>query len=579
MPSDSDVREQLERMLAHNSFEATERRKNFLGYIVDEALSGRAERLKGYTIAVSVFDRDESFDADADPVVRLEARRLRRDIEHYYLTAGQNDPVVISIPKGAYVPSFELRTPDRPVLEDQNETLPPTSSQLHSGSRSRSRARVLIAAAVIMALAVSGVLATYHFFSPPAKETATTAKSSWGDLPVLAVLPIEVDQDTSITKQAALGLAQDIVTDLTRVPGIRVIAHSSSSQAIGSPNQIATLISDFGATHAIRGNLQVKRQGFRLNVSLIDINTLQQSWADRFDYRLDERFEVQTKIAKHVSEALSVTLLPDQAARFAGGRWNHREGRILFEQALALTNPPTDPVRFEAALALLGRVTNLEPDLAYGHGGLAYVEAVRVWFGHVPQSEQSRQKISEHAAKALAMDPASAEAHVALAISAMNTGDADKSVALAGLAVEYQPSSSYAFAHLGVALAFAGRAAEAVTNIETAIRLDPNNPRLPFRNMLTVARFHSGDYRGALNVLRENLAMGGPYGPHMMVYQAACYSALGQHQEERATLELLKQAITAPGAFSVEGWLRRASSRESYMKPLIDQLVKARRLQ
>jgi len=90
--------------------------------------------------------------------------------------------------------------------------------------------------------------------------------------------------------------------------------------------------------------------------------------------------------------------------------------------------------------------------------------------------------------------------------------------------------------------------------------------------------FHSGDYRGALNVLRENLAMGGPYGPHMMVYQAACYSALGQHQEERATLELLKQAITAPGAFSVEGWLRRASSRERYMKPLIDELVKARRL-
>ena len=112
---DSDaVREQLKRILASPEFTANQRRKDFLSYVVEETLTGRAERLKGYSIAVSVYERDENFDADADPVVRLEARRLRRELEHYYLTSGRRDPIKISIPKGAYVPAFEMQAPQVP---------------------------------------------------------------------------------------------------------------------------------------------------------------------------------------------------------------------------------------------------------------------------------------------------------------------------------------------------------------------------------------------------------------------------------------------------------------------------------
>src|ERR671918_20022 len=69
--------------------------------------AGRADRLKGYSIALAVFDRDDSFDPQTDPVVRLAARRLRRALEHYYLTAGRDDPVRIEIPKGGYAPICE----------------------------------------------------------------------------------------------------------------------------------------------------------------------------------------------------------------------------------------------------------------------------------------------------------------------------------------------------------------------------------------------------------------------------------------------------------------------------------------
>ena len=98
-PSPEAVREQLDRILASGEFVAPDRLKSFLRFAVEETLAGRAERLKAYTIAVDVFGRDESFDPQTDPVVRMEAGRLRRRLERYYLAAGTTDPVRIEIPR------------------------------------------------------------------------------------------------------------------------------------------------------------------------------------------------------------------------------------------------------------------------------------------------------------------------------------------------------------------------------------------------------------------------------------------------------------------------------------------------
>ena len=79
----------LEEILASASFEASERNKRFLKFVVTEALAGRADHIKAYTIATVVFGRDSSFDPQTDPIIRIEASRLRRALEHYYLTAAR----------------------------------------------------------------------------------------------------------------------------------------------------------------------------------------------------------------------------------------------------------------------------------------------------------------------------------------------------------------------------------------------------------------------------------------------------------------------------------------------------------
>jgi hypothetical protein len=122
--SESDqkaIREQLVRILNSGPFHQSQRRQRFLEYLVNETLAGRGERLKGYNVALEVFDRPETFDPTVDPLVRIEAARLRDRLREYYEADGQNDPIRIELPKGSYTPQIEFRQlappnswPDRP---------------------------------------------------------------------------------------------------------------------------------------------------------------------------------------------------------------------------------------------------------------------------------------------------------------------------------------------------------------------------------------------------------------------------------------------------------------------------------
>lgn len=108
-PDADACRAQLARILDSADFVATDRDRRFLAYVVEESLAGRAARIKAYSIATEVFGRDASFDPQSDPIVRVEAGHLRRALERYYLGAGREDPVEITIPKGGYVPVFAGR--------------------------------------------------------------------------------------------------------------------------------------------------------------------------------------------------------------------------------------------------------------------------------------------------------------------------------------------------------------------------------------------------------------------------------------------------------------------------------------
>jgi serine/threonine-protein kinase len=113
-----DPTEQLARIIASRAFRQADRLKRFLNFIVDETLAGRGERLKEFVVGVEVFGKPESFDPRNDPIVRVQARRLRAQLARYYREEGQDDPLVIELPKGGYAPTFrplKVSAPKRPA--------------------------------------------------------------------------------------------------------------------------------------------------------------------------------------------------------------------------------------------------------------------------------------------------------------------------------------------------------------------------------------------------------------------------------------------------------------------------------
>src|SRR5207247_7515659 len=108
------VREQLERILSSTTFQQVDRLKRFLTFIVQEAIGGRKNELKEYVIGVQVFGKEESFDPRTDPIVRVQARRLRAKLVSYYRGEGRDDELIIDLPKGGYAPVFRRR--ETPVL-------------------------------------------------------------------------------------------------------------------------------------------------------------------------------------------------------------------------------------------------------------------------------------------------------------------------------------------------------------------------------------------------------------------------------------------------------------------------------
>src|SRR5438094_3633342 len=112
LPDDSDkpIRDHLARVLGSATFQPVDRLKRFLAFISHEALAGRSDQLKEYVIGVQVFGKEDSFDPRTDPIVRVQARRLRTRLVRYYREEGANDDVVIDLPKGGYAPVFKRRS-------------------------------------------------------------------------------------------------------------------------------------------------------------------------------------------------------------------------------------------------------------------------------------------------------------------------------------------------------------------------------------------------------------------------------------------------------------------------------------
>ncbi|MDC9833630.1 hypothetical protein [Rhizobium binxianense] len=290
------VRAQLDRILASPEFLAPERGRRFLQYIVEETLEGHAGQLKAFTIAQAVFGRDASFDAQNDPVVRIEAGRIRRALERYYLVCGSSDPIQITIPKGGYAPHFSS---DEDTSNVKAADVPnPENKRRHPGHERSMRYRDLLLPIGIPALfGAMAVLALIRplesYLSPP--KTPPAAASTLKSKTRIVVEPFAALGGTARGSDFAKGLADQLIAKLIKVDNLVVLAPDRSG------------METTGSLFNLQGSVLVEGTVLHLHVRLINGADGAVVWANQYDRELRDQtiLDVEDEIAAQIIMEIS----------------------------------------------------------------------------------------------------------------------------------------------------------------------------------------------------------------------------------------------------------------------------------
>jgi TolB-like protein len=460
-PDQKAVREELGRVLNSGPFAQSRRRQRFLEYIVNEALAGRGERLKGYTIAVEVFDRPETFDPVTDPLVRIEAARLREKLHEYYDTDGRNDPVVIELPKGAYTPHIVFRS------EASSSARPDrVSSAARTEPRSRKTAWSLSVLAMLLLLAAFGA---WRWWAP---STSLPEKAS------IAVLPFDnIGRDPKWDRFAD-GITEDIVTDLSHSKDLFVVARNSTEVYRDRPADVRSIGRDLGVGYVLEGSIQPSGDQIRVTAQLIDTKTGVHVWSDRYDRAATDLFDVQSD----VTEKIVATLIGYEGAVAEA------------ERSLLRRKPPANLSAFDTYLlameakhkvtkeslteaeGLFRKALGLDPQLARAYVGLVDVQCYLIDLGLAASVEEALSKMMEAAQLAVKLDPTDGKTHLALGWAYAYHRKPEQARAEFARAETLAPSDADVLLLIAWSLPVLGEPAKAVSLAERSLRLNPHYP-------------------------------------------------------------------------------------------------------
>nr|WP_234710585.1 hypothetical protein [Sinorhizobium arboris] len=298
VPSSDDVRAQLERIVSNPEFHGGGRGTALLRYIVEETLAGRAERIKGHSIATEVFKRDESFSQD-DPVVRIEAARLRRALERYYLVAGQTDSLRIEVPKGGYGPTFRWNNlvpseADRASVPNMSEPAP---------LRRRRYGAFLVAGVVAVAAAILG----YSMIGRSGLLSASPADAvPVPDGPTLVIAPFANLGEGPNAVIYTDGLTEELLTALPRFKEIKVFGRETS-KSLPPDVDVSQVRDELGARYLLAGGVRTSGSRIRVTARLVDASDGVILWSEDYDDDLKSRdlFAIQSDVASKVATTVA----------------------------------------------------------------------------------------------------------------------------------------------------------------------------------------------------------------------------------------------------------------------------------
>ena len=562
--SESDqkaIREQLVRILNSGPFHQSQRRQRFLEYLVNETLAGRGERLKAYNVALEVFERPETFDPTVDPLVRIEAARLREKLREYYGTEGQSDAIHIDLPKGTYAPLIEFRE---------------GKQQVKSVSKRRMRWQTTVPVlALILMLGAVGAWLTRDLWGPAPEGAAEHPVLGMPEGPAVAVLPFVNLSGDPNQEYFSDGLTDDLMTELSRASSdLRVLARNTTFQYKGKSVDVPKLGRELGARYVLEGSVRRAGDDLRVTAQLSDTETGSHIWADRFDRKMADIFLVQDEIVSQIVAKIAGNfgVIDINEARSAT-RKSPDEIRAydLVLRAQDVMRPEWSQETFSTAKELLRQAIALDPSNARARRELAYL-AVIGWVFRFDKTPVPPQEITAQAAKAVQLDPSDARAHMVAASAYFFNKQLDLFEREAQQAMELAPYDAEILATLGCMIADSGQWQRGVTLAEKANALNADAAVGWYHHTLYYYYYLKGDYERALEFRRlhpDQQAI------HAYIEYIPVYGQLGRKKE--ALENWRKLLADAPGwtAESFLAWYHLWNMRDEDIAKLMDGVTKS----
>ncbi|MDL2410079.1 hypothetical protein PY650_31580 [Rhizobium calliandrae] len=520
-PSPDDSRRQLERILASPSLQASPRRRALLRYLVEETLTNRSDRLKGYSIALAVFGRNDTFDPQSDPVVRLEARRLRRDLDGYYAGAGSHDRLRISIPRGGYIPLFEWvdGKPELPPIRLADPVADPAvSSSAPPAGEAGGDATVAplapapdrrkapgkwsigrsLAAAGLATVLFSGAFGAWKWLETSNREPEATARG-----PSVIVLPFEALSLGEDDRFLAAGLTQELITNFMRFSAFRLYSLPATFGLDAKADPV-DLGRNIPISYVVKGNLRSASGSVHVGVQLVDAASGLVLWSETYDRPMTPSalLNVQNELASRIAGVLGQPY----------GVVNSDAASRLLEKGAAPSMPTyTCMLRayayrrtFAADLytpvrSCIEDSVRRDPGYAAGWAMLGWLHLDAARFDMVPKAAVDGEFAQAYSAAghAVELDASSVLALEALAAINYYAGNFDESERLQNRALALNPNDPDMLAQFGWRLAARGKWDEGLPYLQRAIDRTINPPGWYF-NLITIHQYLQGDYPAAL---------------------------------------------------------------------------------
>jgi adenylate cyclase len=419
----------------------------------------------------------------------------------------------------------------------------------------RTQWRLAAVAAVVLA---AGALALWNFyFRPPPIEPASKEKMAFPlpDKPSIAVLPfVNMSGDPS-QEFFSDGLTEEIITALSRIPEMFVIARNSTFTYKGKPVKVQRVAEDLGVRYVLEGSCQRSGDKVRVTMQLIDALKGHNIMSERLEKNMEEIFALQDDLTKTIIAAVQAKLTEGSGARL------HAKGTPNIEAYLMFLEAREQLYRFtkdENALARrkLEEVIALDPGYPSAYGLLSNVYVMDMVYGVSPK--ESMHKAVEAAKKAVSLDDSNASGHLNLGFVYSWRKEHDKAIAENERAVELEPGSAGTWFGLGRALDYACRHEEAIELFKKAIRMNPLGNTVYYFH-LGNAYFNVGKYEEGISAHKKALEVSPTnFAAHRGL--AACYAQLGRNEEASFHAQ---EVLKFNPKFSVAGYMQQAPWKDS----------------